>query len=188
MIVLLCLILLLIEVLLVLFNILPLLEQTYLLLFNKLVSICLILLRITCKLLSIYWGTLEALFIMVLLLHLVFLPCLPIVMQTGLVIQLHFPFNNNLSNCSFYLIHMDMWGPYFVPNSDGFKYFLTVVDDATRATWIFLIKSKSKVRTLILSFYTMVHTQFRIKIKSMRSDNVLEFKLTLFYNSSGIIH
>ena len=83
---------------------------------------------------------------------------------------------------------MDVWGPCSVPNSEGFKYFLTVVDDATRATWIFLIKSKFEVRTLILSFYTMVHTQFRIKIKSIRPNNALEFKVTAFYKSSGIIH
>lgn len=92
--------------------------------------------------------------------------------------RLHFPFNNNLSNCSFYLIHMDVWGPCFVPTSEGIKYILIMVDDATRATWIFLIKSKSEVITLILSFYTTVHTQCRLKIKSITSNNALEFKLS----------
>lgn len=73
---------------------------------------------------------------------------------------------------------MDVWGPCFVPTSEGFKYILIVVDDATRAIWIFLIKSKSEVITLILSFYTMVHTHCRLKIKSIASNNALEFKLS----------
>ena len=51
---------------------------------------------------------------------------------------------------------MDVWGPYSIPTLDGFKYFLTIVDDATQATWLFLMKSKSDVRPLFLSFYTMV--------------------------------
>ena len=60
--------------------------------------------------------------------------------------RLSFPFNNKMSNCSFNLIHMDVWGPYSIATLDGFKYFLTMVDDATRATWLFLMKSKSKVK------------------------------------------
>ena len=48
--------------------------------------------------------------------------------------------------------------------------FLIVVDDATRATWLFLMKSKSEVRQLFYSFYTMVHTQFGLKIKAIRTE------------------
>ena len=49
-------------------------------------------------------------------------------------------------------------GPYSTPTLNGFKYLLTVVDDATRATWVYLMKSKSEVRPLITSFYSMVLT------------------------------
>ena len=70
---------------------------------------------------------------------------------------------------------MDVWGPFSVLTSNGDKYFLTIVDDASRATWVFLLKAKSEVRTLIVSFYDMILTQFRTKIKSIRSDNALEF-------------
>ena len=34
----------------------------------------------------------------------------------------------------------------------------------------------------------MVHTQFQTTIKSIRTDNTLEFNLIDFYNSKGIIH
>ena len=79
--------------------------------------------------------------------------------------HLPFPFNNNLSNFAFALLHMDVWGLYSTPTLDGYKYFLTIVDDSTRATWIYLMKSKSNVRSLIISFHTMVLTQFNVKIK-----------------------
>ena len=74
--------------------------------------------------------------------------------------RLPFPFKNKISACAFDLVHMDVWGLYSIPTLDGFKYFLTIVDDATRATWLFLMKSKSDVRPLFHSFYTMVATQF----------------------------
>ncbi|XP_030964272.1 uncharacterized protein LOC115985470 [Quercus lobata] len=45
-----------------------------------------------------------------------------------------FPFHNKISNCAFDLVHMDVWGPNSTPTLDDFKYYLTVVDDATRAT------------------------------------------------------
>ena len=83
---------------------------------------------------------------------------------------------------------MDVWGPYSTPTLDGFKYFLTVVDDTTRETWLFLMKSKSEVRQLFSSFYTMVHTQFGLKIKAIKIDNAKEFDMFDFFNSHGIIH
>ena len=66
--------------------------------------------------------------------------------------RLPFPFNNKLSACAFDLIHLDVWGPYATPTVDGFKYFLTVVDNSTRATWVYLMKLKSDVRPLRSSF------------------------------------
>ena len=50
-------------------------------------------------------------------------------------------------------MHVDIWGPYSVPTHVGFKYFLSIVDDATRNTWVYLLKSKSDVRNLIVSFH-----------------------------------
>ena len=74
--------------------------------------------------------------------------------------RLPFPFNNKISACAFDLVHMDVWGPYSVLTLDGYKYCLTIVDDATRATWLFLMKSKIDIRPLFQSFYAMIVTQF----------------------------
>lgn len=39
----------------------------------------------------------------------------------------------------FQLIHCDIWGPYRESSSNGAHYFLTIVDDASRATWAYLM-------------------------------------------------
>ena len=79
-------------------------------------------------------------------------------------------------------------GSLFVPTLDGHKYFLTIVDDHSRSTWVYLMHSKSDTRPLLISFFNMVETQFHVKIKSIKSDNGLEFEMIDFFNTKGIIH
>ena len=102
--------------------------------------------------------------------------------------RLPFPSNNNMSTKPFALIHVDVWGPYFVCTYDGFRFFLTIVDDATRSTWVYLMKAKFDVKQLLISFYNMILTQFNIGIKAIRLDNALEFSLSNFYSDHGIVH
>ena len=56
--------------------------------------------------------------------------------------RLPFPFNNNFCASPFDLVHVDIWGPYFLPTYEGFRYFLSIVDDATRSTQVYLLKTK----------------------------------------------
>jgi hypothetical protein len=102
--------------------------------------------------------------------------------------RLPFPNAGHISANNFDLIHCDIWGPYSVPTLDGHKYFLTIVDDHSRSTWVYLMHSKSDTRPLLISFFNVVKTQFHIKIKSVRSDNGLEFFMTDFFSTKGIIH
>lgn len=102
--------------------------------------------------------------------------------------RLPFPHHNNLSPCAFDLVHVDIWGPYHEPTVEGYRYFLTPVDDYTRSTWIYLMKCKSEARPLLASFITMIQTQFGCQLKQLRSDNGQEFQMPDFYASKGIIH
>ncbi|GJR96156.1 hypothetical protein Tco_0268330 [Tanacetum coccineum] len=43
-----------------------------------------------------------------------------------------FPLSGHTSKCLGDLVHLYLWGPYTVTSSEGFRYFLTVVDDYTR--------------------------------------------------------
>ena len=83
---------------------------------------------------------------------------------------------------------MDIWGPYAHPSFLGHKYFLTIVDDKSRYTWIIFLKLKPEVANHIKQFVSMIETQFFVKIKSIRSDNGPEFALKNFYASKGILH
>ena len=104
--------------------------------------------------------------------------------------QKRLPFPASISSSSFSsssscfdLIHADIWGPYSTPSLNGSKYFLTLVDDHSRCTWVYLMKHKSKTSCLIQSFYNMIFTQFQVPIKILRSDNGPEFSLNSFYAS-----
>ena len=69
--------------------------------------------------------------------------------------QKRLPFKsfNNLSPSPFDLIHCDIWGPFSIPSHTGHKYFLTIVDDCIRFTWLFLLKNKSDVSSIFPYFF-----------------------------------
>jgi len=109
---------------------------------------------------------------------------------------LHFPFkqNNDCIFCAlakqsrlpfstssissdkpFELIHCDIWGPFKVPSLSGAKYFLTIVDDFSRFTWVFLMHHKSETKKFLTNFFSYVKTQFNTTITNIRVDNGREF-------------
>ena len=71
----------------------------------------------------------------------------------------------------FDLVHYDIWGPFNVVAINGFKYFLTLVDDSTRFTWVHMLRAKSDAVAVIPKFFRLIETQFNTKIKKFRSDN-----------------
>ncbi|CAM8932740.1 unnamed protein product [Rhodiola kirilowii] len=114
-------------------------------------------------------------------------PVCPLAKQT----KLPFSLRNYSADAPFSLIHGDVWGPFHVPTITGSQYFLTLVDDYSRATWTFLMKHKSDAADHIIGFFAMVRTQFSAAVKILRTDNGGEFfsdKLTLFLNLQGCIH
>lgn len=68
-------------------------------------------------------------------------------------------------------------------------YFLTIVDDFSRAVWINLMLEKSEVKTVLPNFCNMVHRQFGKPVKIIRSDNGTEFLcLSKHFADTGILH
>ena len=63
------------------------------------------------------------------------------------------------------VVHLDVWGPYRIPSRDGFRFFLTIVDDFSRAVWVYLLRNKYEVGDYIISFYNMFSTQFNTNVK-----------------------
>ena len=102
-----------------------------------------------------------------------------------------FPVSNKKSPIPFYLIHSDIWGPFPIPNITGAKWFVSFIDDCTRVTWIFLLKHKSNVSTVLPNFCSMIKTQFGVNVKRFRSDNAKDYfnqVLTPYFKRKGIIH
>ena len=89
------------------------------------------------------------------------------------------------------MLHVDIWGGYKCKTYNGFQYFLTIVDDYSRATWVHLLSHKSNAFSMLQTFIVQIETQFRAIVKMIRSDNGLEFQDTTaldFYAKRGIIH
>ncbi|GJV02411.1 ribonuclease H-like domain-containing protein [Tanacetum coccineum] len=55
-----------------------------------------------------------------------------------------FPISEHKSTCLGELVHLDVWGPYKVTSREGFRYFLTIVDDFMG--WIYHKKDKNKAK------------------------------------------
>jgi len=73
----------------------------------------------------------------------------------------------------------------------GAQYFLTIVDDASRAVWVYLMRIKGEASMLLQNFVSMVKTQFSRDVEIIRSDNGLEFlsaPMKQFYATKEILH
>jgi len=101
--------------------------------------------------------------------------------------QLPFSASSISSIRSFELIHCDIWGPYKISFIFGAKYFLTIVDDYSRFTWVFFMHHKHETQNLLTFFFSFVKTQFNASIANIRIDNGGEFFSTKWYNLSTLL-
>lgn len=100
-----------------------------------------------------------------------------------------FPESSNKAAGIFYLIHCDVWGAYRTLSTSGAAYFLTIVDDYSRAVSVYLLLEKKEVAASLKDFLKMVERQFDKKVKVVRSDNGGEFMgMKPYFLSEEIIH
>lgn len=97
--------------------------------------------------------------------------------------RLSFNHSTNKFEESFSLIHCDLWGNIILLLIMTHIFFLTIVDDYTRGTWVYLMRDKSKTCGIVMNFHNMIKTQFNKKIKRVRSDNGTEFVNSLLETS-----
>ncbi|KAI3680226.1 hypothetical protein L2E82_50551 [Cichorium intybus] len=93
------------------------------------------------------------------------------------------------TNDCFDMIHCDIWGGYRTFSLTHGSYFLTIVDDYSRAVWVYIMKHKYEASEYLISFYNLVQTQFKKNIKRIRCDNGGEFtsnRMKDFYADHGI--
>lgn len=74
----------------------------------------------------------------------------------------------------FQLVHVNVWGPYKVPTHNKCHFFLTLVDDYFRITWVHFIKHKSDAVQILQDFIAYVKVQFHSMVMTIRCDNAKE--------------
>jgi hypothetical protein len=86
-----------------------------------------------------------------------------------------FPSNDSRSKGILNLIHSDVCGPMSAVSIGGFSYYVSFIDDHSRKTWIYFIKTKDEVFSLFQEFKDLVQNQTERKIKVLRSENGGEY-------------
>lgn len=87
-----------------------------------------------------------------------------------------FPVNKRpRSNRILELIHTDVCGPMSQPAWDGSRYFVSFVDDFSRASMIFGIANKSDALEKFIEYVAMVEAQHGVKVSKLKADNGGEY-------------
>ena len=112
--------------------------------------------------------------------------------QLGKHTRVLFPKRLDLRTKSpFELVHTDVWGPSRSTFNLGFRYFVTFINDYSRCTWLFLMKTRAELFSIFQKFHAEIRTQFNTYMHILRSDNAKEYFSTpfsSFMSSHGILH
>ena len=93
---------------------------------------------------------------------------------------LPFSLSESLSSAPFNLVHSNIWDPVPFPSLGGFSYYVCFVDDFSRYTWLYFMRSHFDILSIYRQFTEMIHTQFGRRIKVFRSDGAREYLSTAF--------
>ena len=78
------------------------------------------------------------------------------------------------------LIHTDVSSQMSHVSLNGYEYYVLFIDDHSRKTWIYFLKTKSEVFKRFQELRALVETRTGQKIKSLKSDNGGEYTLGEF--------
>ncbi|CAI7817090.1 unnamed protein product [Closterium sp. NIES-53] len=121
-------------------------------------------------------------------------PCLPCV--EGRQRAAPYPSSFPPTTAPLQTLHMDVWGPACVSGQSRERYFLLVVDDYTRYTTVFPLRSKGEVSAVLIPWIRIVRLQLREKfgqdlpVLRLHSDKGGEFSSDLlrdFCRGEGIL-
>ncbi|GJV53655.1 putative ribonuclease H-like domain-containing protein, partial [Tanacetum coccineum] len=74
-----------------------------------------------------------------------------------------------------FMLHIDLFGPTFMSSLMHKKYCLVVIDDYSRFTWVFFLKTKDETCEILKNFIKEIENLVDKKVKIIRSDNGTEF-------------
>ncbi|KAI5312002.1 hypothetical protein L3X38_041175 [Prunus dulcis] len=108
----------------------------------------------------------------------------------GKMHRLPFPVRHNRSEIPFHTVHSDVWGPSHYKSVEGYRYFVSFLDECTGYLWVYPLFNKSEVFSKFLQFHALIQNQFSAAIKCFQSDGGGEFlskAFTEFLASKGIV-
>nr|GEX31088.1 retrovirus-related Pol polyprotein from transposon TNT 1-94 [Tanacetum cinerariifolium] len=89
------------------------------------------------------------------------------------------------------LLHMDLCGPMRVESINGKKYVLVIVDDYSRYTWTYFLRSKDETPEVLINFLRLVQRGLHAQVRIVRTDKGTKFlnkTLHAYFASEGINH
>ncbi|CAL2255540.1 unnamed protein product [Prunus armeniaca] len=108
----------------------------------------------------------------------------------GKMHRLPFPIRHSRSEIPFHTVHSDVWGPSHYKSVEGYRYFVSFLDECTGYLWVYPLFNKSEVFSKFLQFHALIQNQFSAAIKCFQSDGGGEFLskvFTDFLASKGIV-
>jgi transposase InsO family protein len=93
-----------------------------------------------------------------------------------------FPKRDNKAEGVLELIHSDVCGPMPSSSISGYVYYVSFIDDYSRKTWVYFLKSKDEVFSKFKEFKALIENLSERKIKILRSDNGGEYTSKEFVN------
>jgi hypothetical protein len=93
-----------------------------------------------------------------------------------------FPKRDNKTEGVLELIHSDVCGPMPSSSISGYVYYVSFIDDYSRKTWIYFLKTKDEVFSKFKEFKALIENLSERKIKILRSDNGGEYTSKEFVN------
>nr|GEX27175.1 retrovirus-related Pol polyprotein from transposon TNT 1-94 [Tanacetum cinerariifolium] len=89
------------------------------------------------------------------------------------------------------LLHMDLCGPMHVASINGKRYVLVIVDDYSRYTWTYFLRSKDETPKVLINFLKLVQRGLQAQVRIVRTDKGTEFfnqTLHAYFAADGIHH
>ena len=98
----------------------------------------------------------------------------------------HPPVNQVMTAHPGELLHMDTVGPFRVMSVGGKWYVLVIVDDFSRYSWVFFMRTKDEAFEFVRDLILRLKNELPQAMRAIRSDNGTEFK-TLILTPFAVI-
>ena len=95
--------------------------------------------------------------------------------------SLPFDVSNIVTHSPFELIRLDIWGPFHHLTHEGYCYLLTIVDDFSHFTQVYLLHAKFDVISIFPDFFQVDSNSIWCRYQNFHNDNAPELSFSDFF-------